>query len=81
MDSFVKDGVRGIFIPISDLPARVDEDLDSITLGSPSKCQIKVYYNTKLDSSDVIAERLNKAINEAKMAMQRMTDEGLIGGK
>ena len=58
---------------------REQEDLDSITLGSPSRCQIKVYFNAETDDNNKIQERILKVINEACAGYSKMQDLGLIG--
>lgn len=44
---------------------RCDEDLDSITVGSPSRMQIKAYFNFSRDTEEEIRMICDKAIKAA----------------
>ena len=45
---------------------RVDEDLDSITVGSPSRMQIKVYFNLQRDTDEILKMKCDKALKAAE---------------
>jgi hypothetical protein len=54
---------------------RENEDLDSITLGSPSKRQVKIYFNSKTDSLDEVRRRFQLAMDAALYAEAINTQE------
>jgi hypothetical protein len=45
---------------------RVDEDLDSLTAGSPSRFQIKLYFNVVRDTDEMLRQKCDKALNAGK---------------
>ena len=46
---------------------RVDEDLDSVTVGSPSRMQVKVYFNVNRDDEKTLQAKIDKALFVARM--------------
>jgi len=57
---------------------RNEEDLDSITVGSPTKCQIKIYFNSKKDSQEETENRIAWIVSCGKYIGDEMKKEGLI---
>lgn len=53
---------------------RVDEDLDSVTAGSPSRLQIKIYFNVARDSEEVLKARCEKALKMAEYLINRIDE-------
>ena len=51
---------------------RVDEDLDSITAGSPSRFQIKVYCNLRRDDEVTLRTMADKALNLGDYLISRI---------
>lgn len=45
---------------------RVDEDLDSLTAGSPSRFQIKIYFNVNRDTEASLRAKCDKALNAGR---------------
>jgi hypothetical protein len=45
---------------------RVDEDLDSLVVGSPSRMQIKIYFNSSRDTDETLRIRCDKALHAAE---------------
>ena len=44
---------------------RCDEDLDSITVGSPSRMQVKIYFNARRDSKEEMKALCDKVLEAA----------------
>lgn len=40
-------------------PKRTDNDLDSITVGTPTRGQIKLYFDSKKDTADDMEQRID----------------------
>jgi len=49
---------------------RKDEDLDSVTYGTPGTGQLKVYFNAKENSEDELVRRIALAIKGLKKAIE-----------
>lgn len=47
---------------------RNENDIDSITVGSPSKKQVKIYANTKTETLEQIQARIETVVNAAEYA-------------
>jgi len=46
-------------------PKRTDNDLDSITVGSPSKKQIKIYFDSRVDDLNDMYPRVDMLLSLA----------------
>jgi hypothetical protein len=57
---------------------RSENDLDSITVGSSSKKQVKLYYNSRKDSKEELEVRCELAANTARYLEQVMKEENGI---
>jgi len=53
---------------------RNEEDLDSITMGSPSKIQVKLYVNTRTDNEEDIINRLDMLVSCAKSCHKKLEE-------
>lgn len=62
-------------------PTRNEEDLDSISCGSDSTSKVKIYYNSRKDSEEVIKSRILMAVNLAAEMRDKMVAAGLYAPK
>jgi hypothetical protein len=51
---------------------RVDEDLDSVTVGSPSRMQVKVYFNVNRDDEKTLMAKCERALMVAEFLAGRV---------
>lgn len=56
---------------------RTESDLDSITVGSPSKAQVKIYLNSKKDTQEETEIRISWLVSCAKYLADEMKKGGL----
>jgi hypothetical protein len=54
---------------------RADDDLDSFTVGSPSKKQIKIYFNSRKDTIEDILARIEKTVSAADYLENKIREE------
>ena len=56
---------------------RTDEDLDSITCGSASKVQLKIYFNSRADKPEDVEQRIDWIVSCAAYLNKKMIENGL----
>ncbi len=53
---------------------RVDEDLDSVTAGSPSRFQIKLYFNANRDTEATLRTKCDLALKAGEYLIGKINE-------